>query len=234
MYCKSAHRVHAKYMLSTLAVRAEYTRSTYRVHELYSVTTLRPRLRRRRRLRLRRLIRPRLLRLLILPIDTGLEHFRNHFSSFFSLSSLATLALLVSCGWERGRVLGKCATYELSTTCYTCLRQRGAPPTVGSPPHHWPAALHAQHLGVSYSLNAGPRLRRDGREGVEGVLPRNYLLRAILACFRGGHQRAIFTTFFGGSLLIIILTSLLHCSHIAAPFLRLHLYNANICEGTVS
>ena len=128
MYCKSAHRVHAKYMLSTLAVRAEYTRSTYRVHELYSVTTLRPRLRRRRRLRLRRLIRPRLLRLLILPIDTGLEHFRNHFSSFFSLSSLATLALLVSCGWERGRVLGKCATYELSTTCYTCLRQRGAPP----------------------------------------------------------------------------------------------------------
>ena len=57
-------------------------------------------------------------------------------------------------------------------------------------------------------MNAGPRLRRDGREGVEGVLPRNYLLRAILACFRGGHQRAIFTTFFAGSLLFRVLLTL--------------------------
>jgi len=71
------------------------------------------------------------------------------------------------------------------------------PPSLRSPPHHC-HALHAQHLGVS-SLNAGPRLRRDGREGVEGVLPRNYLLRAILACFRGGHPPTIFTTFFAGT-----------------------------------
>ena len=109
MYCKSAHRVHAKYMLSTLAVRAEYTRSTCRVHELYSVTTLRPRLRRRRRLRLRRLIRPRLLRRL-LPIVAGLEHLRNHCSSFFSLSYLGyllTLALGSSCGMGEREGVGE-------------------------------------------------------------------------------------------------------------------------------
>ena len=105
LYCKSAHRVHAKYMLSTLAVRAEYTRSTCRVHELYSVTTLRPRLRRRRRLRLRRLIRPRLLRRL-LPI-AGLEHLRNPCSSSFSLSNLLTLALLVSCGMGEREGVGE-------------------------------------------------------------------------------------------------------------------------------
>ena len=109
LYCKSAHRVHAKYMLSTLAVRAEYTRSTCRVHELYSVLALRPRVR-RRRLRLLWLIRARLLRLLIPPIDTSLEHFRNHFSSCFSLSSLgylATLALLLYCGMGEREGVGE-------------------------------------------------------------------------------------------------------------------------------
>ena len=107
LYCKSAHRVHAKYMLSTLAVRAEYTRSTCRVHELYSVLALRPRVR-RRRLRLLRLIRARLL-LLIPPIDTS-RGGRNHFSSCFSLSSslgyLATLALL-SCGMGEREGVGE-------------------------------------------------------------------------------------------------------------------------------
>ena len=107
MYCKSAHRVHAKYMLSTLAVRAEYTRSTCRVHELYSVLALRPRVR-RRRLRLLRLIRARLL-LLIPPIDTS-RGGRNHFSSCFSLSSLgylATLALLLYCGMGEREGVGE-------------------------------------------------------------------------------------------------------------------------------
>ena len=108
LYCKSAHRVHAKYMLSTLAVRAEYTRSTCRVHELYSVLALRPRVR-RRRLRLLRLIRARPLRLLIPPIDTS-RGGRNHFSSCFSLSSslgyLATLALL-SCGMGEREGVGE-------------------------------------------------------------------------------------------------------------------------------
>ena len=107
LYCKSAHRVHAKYMLSTLAVRAEYTRSTCRVHELYSVLALRPRVR-RRRLRLLLLIRARLL-LLIPPIDTS-RGGRNHFSSCFSLSSslgyLATLALL-SCGMGEREGVGE-------------------------------------------------------------------------------------------------------------------------------
>ena len=110
LYCKSAHRVHAKYMLSTLAVRAEYTRSTCRVHELYSVLALRPRLdRRHRRLRLRQLIRPRLLRRL-LPIVAGLEHLRNHCSSFFSLSYLGyllTLALGSSCGMGEREGVGE-------------------------------------------------------------------------------------------------------------------------------
>ena len=93
---------------SAREVHAEYTRSTCRVHELYSVLALRPRVR-RRRLRLLRLIRARLLRLLIPPIDTS-RGGRNHFSSCFSLSSslgyLATLALL-SCGMGEREGVGE-------------------------------------------------------------------------------------------------------------------------------
>ena len=95
----------------------------------------------------------------------------------------------------------------------------------------------------------------------------NYLLRAILAWFRGGHPPTPFTTLFTVILLILLiililiiiivtgiarrfdaviivelilfihvlltspLFSLLHRGHIAAPLLRLYLYDAQVSNG---
>ena len=42
-------------------------------------------------------------------------------SASATLGTFSRLRLAPPAGWERGRVLGKCATYELSTTCYTGL-----------------------------------------------------------------------------------------------------------------